>query len=352
MKKILPLLLSGALLFTLAACGKGGKPDGDGQSEAAQSMGSASAFENPFAQEEPQDSSLSHGIQVTNPQRRPEIAYTGGECTVNYSISASGIGHDFGFLLYMDGIPQPYKLKPEGKYAYLHPVSLSEDVRDQPLTFYFVPVTGSAGTTSTLAVTSLINPLFQPDMEDTSSYGGYHSALTAQYPVRLAADPPPLPEQMALNKCILNMNRQTLPVTSDYLETRGWSLGQLRKRLYQFITYNGEVRYDNLTISGDTSAAIHYELAGIPGMRSQTTFYIDHTPIADADGRVVFDNTFSSGDVIVCDFEIDPTKLSRFSTFYVVTVPLDTDDYPDDPISTLKTESILLWNAVGKQNRP
>lgn len=348
MKKVLQLLLSAALLFSLAACGKGGNQDVDVRSEDDQSMGNASAFENPFAPEQPQDSSLSHGIQVTDPEKRPEIVYAGGECTVNYSVSASGIGNDFGFLLYMDGIPQPYTLTPEGEYAYLHPVSLSEDVKDQPLTFYFVPVNGSAGTTSTLAVTSLTNPLFQPDMEGTSSYGGYHSTLTAEYPVRLAADPPPLPEQVTLNKCIFHMNRQTLPVTNNYLETRGWSLGQLSKGIYQFITYNGEVRYDNLAVSDDAPTAIHYELSGIPGMRSQTTFYIDHTPIADADGRVVFDNTFSSGDVIVYDFEIDSTKLSGFSTFYVVTVPLDTDDYPDDPISTLKTESILLWNAAKK----
>lgn len=348
MKRVLPLLLSAVLSFSLAACGMAGNLEGDGQSTAAQSIGNASAFENPFAQEQPQDSSLSHGIQVTDPERRPEIVYTGGECMVNYSVSASGIGLDFGFLLYVDGIPQPYKLKPEGEYAYLHPVSLAEDAEDQPFTFYFVPVTGAAGTTSTLAVTSLTNPLFQPDMVETSSYGGYHGALTAEYPIRLAADPPPFAEQVAVNKCIINMNRQALPVTSDYLETRGWSLGQLSKGIYQFITYNGEVRYDNLAVSGDASPAIHYELAGIPGMRSQTTFYINHTPIADADGRVVFENTFSSGDVIAYDFEIDIAKLSGFSTFYVVTVPLDTGDYPDDPISTLKTESILLWNAVEK----
>lgn len=352
MKKVLPLLLSATLLFSLAACGMGGNPDGEEQSAAAQSVGNASAFENPFAQEQPQDSSLSHGIQVTDPEKRPEIVYTGGECTVNYSVSASGIGHDFGFLLYVDGIPQPYKLKPEGEYAYLHPVSFSEDVQDLPFTFYFVPVTGTAGTTSTLAVTSLTNPLFQPDMEETSSYGGYHSALTAEYPIRLAADPPLFSEQVAVNKRLINMNRQILPVTSDYLETRDWSLGQLSKGIYQFITYNGEVQYDNLAVSDDAPTAIHYELAGIPGMRSQTTFYIDHTPIADAGGRVVFDNTFSSGDVIVYDFEIDPTTPGDFSTFYAVTVPLDTADYPDDPISTLKTESILLWNAVEKENRP
>lgn len=347
MKKVLPLLLSAALLFSLAACGTDGKSDEDGQVADDQSMNDVSAYENPFAQEQPQSSSLSHGMRVTDPERKPEIAYTGGECTVDYSVSASGIGRDFGFLLYVDGVPQPYKLEPEGEYAYLHPVSLTEDAEDRPFTFYFVPVTGAAGTTSTLAVTSLTNPLFQPDMAETSSYGGYHGALTAEYPIRLATDPPPLPEQMALNKCIFHMNRQALPVTSDYLETRGWSLGQLNEGIYQFITYNGEVRYDNLTFSSDAPATVHYELAGIPGMRSQTTFYIDHAPIADADGTLVFENTFSSGEAIVYDFKIDPSKLSEFSTFYAVTVPLDANDYPDFPISTLKTDSILFYQQEG-----
>ena len=343
MRKILPLLLTIVLTLALAACGKGGEQDA-GHS----SLGADSEFENPFAEEQPRQGSLRHGMPSADPERRPEIEYTGGECMVNYSVSASGIGRDFGFLLYVDGIPQPYKLEPEGEYAYMHSVSLEEDAEDLPFTFYFVPVIGTAGTPSVLSVTSLTNPRFQPDMKETSSYGGYHSSLTAEYPIRLASDPPLFSEQAAVNRCILNMNRQALPVTSDYLETRGWSIGQLSEGNYQFITYNGEVRYDNLAVSSDAPAAIHYELAGIPGMRSQTTFYIDHTPIADAGGTLVFDNTFSSGEVIAYDFEIDPAKLSEFNTFYAVTVPLDTDDYPDYPISTLKTESILLWNAVEK----
>ena len=348
MRKVFYFILCAALLCSLAACragntgGTGGKPGGGDQRGEALSLDDSSAIDNPFAEEQPQNSSLSHGMPVTDPEKKPEIVYTGGECTVNYAVSASGIGRDFGFLLYLDGVPQPYKLEPDGEYAYLHSVSLPEDTEDLPFTFLFTPVTGTEGESSTLAVTSLTNPRFQPDMEQTSSYGGYHSPLTAEYPVNFTATPP-FHQQVAVNPCISNMVRQTQLVTSDYLETRGWSLAQLNEGIFQFITYDGEVRYDNLAVSGDAPAAIHYELAGIPGMRSQTTFYIDHMPIADDSGTLVFENTFTSGEVIAYDFGIDARKLDGFRTFYAVTVPLDTEDYPDFPISTLKTDSILFY---------
>lgn len=342
MKTVLPLLFSTVLLFFLTACGII-RPAEYGQGTENLSMDDPSAFENPFAEKQPQSSSLSHGMLVTDSEKKPTITYTGSECIVNYFVNASGIGRNFGFLLYVDGIPQPYKLEPDGEYAYLHSVNLMEDVENLPFTFLFIPVTGSKDTPSALTVTSLTNPQFQPDMVQTSSYGGYHSALTAEYPIRFAADPSPFPEQVTVYKCISDMNRQAQPITNDYLETRGWSLSQLNEGIFQFITYYGEVRYDNLAVSDDSPVIIRYELAGIPGMRSQTIFYINHTPIADAGGTLVFDNTFTSGEVIVYEFEIDPAKLDDFNTFYAMTVPLDTDDYQEFPISTLKTDSILFY---------
>lgn len=343
MKKVLSFLLSAAILLSLAACSMSSKPDEGEQEVGDVSAGEASEFENPFADEQRHEGSLFHGIPVTDPERGPVVAYTGGECTVNYSVNASGVGRNFGFLLYVDGIPQPYKLEPEDDYAYLHFVSLEEDAQDMPFTFLFTPVTGTAGTSSTLAVTSLNNPQFQPDMAETSSYGGYHRELTGEYQIHFEADPLPFTESAAVNKCISNMSRQVQPVTSDYLETRGWSLEGLNEGMFQFITYNGDVKYDNLKVSDEANVAIHYELAGVPGLRSKTTFYVNHTPIADADGTLVFENTFASGEMIAYDFEIEPAKLDSFSTFYAVTVPWNTNDYPDYSISTIKTDSILFY---------
>lgn len=344
MKKILPFLLSAALLFSLTACSTSGKPRGDEQNTDNLSSNNNSEFENPFA-DEGLDSfgSLMHGMTRTDSQKRPTVEYNGDECTVNYSISASGIGRNFGFLLYVDGIPQPYKLEPDSEYAYLHPISLAEDAEDLPFTFIFTPVTGTAGIPSTLTVMSLYNPQFQPDMVKTSSYGGYHTELTGEYQINFIVNPPPFTENVAVNKCISNMSRQTASVTREYLELRDWSLERLDESMFSFVTYNGKIKYDNLEVSNGTPVTIHYELAGTPGLHSQTMFYINHTPIASTNGTMVFENTFTSGEAIIYDFEIDPEKLSNFSTFYAVTIPLNASDYPDDFINTIKTSSILFY---------
>lgn len=344
MKKILPFLLSAALLFSLTACSTSGKPRSDDQSTDNLFSENNSEFENPFA-DEGVDSfgSLMHGMTHRDSQERPTIEYNGDECIVNYFISASGSGRNFGFLLYVDGIPQPYKLEAHSEYAYLHPISLADDAQDLPFTFIFTPVTGKEGIPSTLTVMSLYNPQFQPNMVETSSYGGYHSELTGEYQINFAVNPPPFIENVVLNKCISNMSRQTAFITKEYLELRDWKLASLDESIFSFISYNGKITYDNLLVSNDTPITIHYELAGTPDLHSQTTFYINHTPIADTSGKQVFENIFVSGETIVYDFEIDPAQLGNFSTFYAVTVPLNASDYPDYFINTIKTSSILFY---------
>lgn len=342
MKKQLPLL-SLALLLALTACG-GADRGADPPPESPEPP-----LENPFADETTHYGSLSHGMPSTDPEKRPAITYAGGVCTVPYAVSASGVGRTFGFLLHVDGIPQPYRLEPDGQAAYLHTVSLAEDAQDVPFTLLFTPVTGAVGVPSTLTVTSLTNPQFQPDMAATSSYGGYHSPLTGSYRIDFTVAPPPPPDPVATNPCISSLSRQSQDFTSGYLEAREWSLAALNEGIFPFIAYHGEVKYDNLAVFDGEPIEIRYELAGVPGLRSQTTFYIDHTPVATGDGVLTFPNTFAAGEAIVYDLQLDPAKLGAFSTFYAITVPLGADDYPEYLISPCKTDSILFWKAQSQE---
>ena len=79
MRKVFYFILCAALLCSLAACragntgGTGGKPGGGDQRGEALSLDDSSAIDNPFAEEQPQNSSLSHGMPVTDPEKKPEI---------------------------------------------------------------------------------------------------------------------------------------------------------------------------------------------------------------------------------------------------------------------------------------
>ncbi|GAC40918.1 hypothetical protein [Paenibacillus popilliae] len=94
---------------------------------AGQSNASGNANPNPFEagkEERVILGDLGHGL--VNPDRdengdmRP-LRYNGGELTIPYAVNASGKAKNVGFLVFIDGIPQPYKMNTtDTSYAYAH----------------------------------------------------------------------------------------------------------------------------------------------------------------------------------------------------------------------------------------
>ncbi len=109
--------------------------------------------------------------------------YTGGELHAYYifegtdDYSVCGVGP----LLYLDGIPQPYKTDDEPWYSYLHVFypeyhpevdETKEYATSQVLDIYFTPVTGQAGDALELYGTTVSDPYTDP--RDTLFNGYYH----------------------------------------------------------------------------------------------------------------------------------------------------------------------------------
>ena len=180
---IVPIMCG--LLLSLAACGNYTIPD-------SIPPPSQSVEANPF--EEAEDISgflatLSHQAAKpdfsANGERLP-FEYDGGEFRLDYQYSVIGKLNTIGFLLFLDGRPQPYKVDDTtADYEYCHLFAAGED---QTFSFLFEPVTGSAGDLLTLTVVSITNPDFQPDMKDTSGYGWYHKPLDYNIQMHFRSD--------------------------------------------------------------------------------------------------------------------------------------------------------------------
>jgi hypothetical protein len=137
----------------------------------------SSVVDNPFATN-PEDEilgQLEHGTEKLTDENDNVIPfeYNGGTMTLEYHVSASGTAKNVGFLVFLDGIPQPWKMNNQGESAYLQYVQVEEDDVETPFTISFEPVTGHSGDTLKLTVCSIYNAQFQPDMISTSSYGMY-----------------------------------------------------------------------------------------------------------------------------------------------------------------------------------
>ena len=339
-------LLCGALL-SLAACGDYSIPDSTPPL-------SQSADANPFEAAEDESgflATLTHGAaspDFSESGERLPFAYDGGEFQLAYQYSVTGKLDAVGFLLFLDGKPQPYKVNDTAaEYEYCHSFAAGEEGKDQDFSFLFEPVTGSAGDTLTLTVVSITNPDFQPDMESTSGYGWYHKCL--EYRTQLQFNEsasPDIPFQAKATDAFSNVNIQEEKITSAYivetLRQNGWdgvTMDNLNQDVYYTADFNDHIVFDNFCLSDSDEVAFRYTICGIPGVEYDLSFFIDHQPVC-LDNGLSYHVALSKGNRWVFEIAFDASKMDSFQTFYVMAVPKNSGN---DVLLVLKSSSILLY---------
>ena len=289
---------------------------------------------------------LSH--EAANPPlsddgEREPLPYDGGEFRLDYRFSVTGDLDSVGFLLFLDGNPQPYRTDdPSSDYAYCHTFDAAED---QELAFLFDPVRGQAGETLSLTIVSITNPDFQPDMEGTSSYGWYHNALPLSLEMRFDADAPakaaaPSPVD-AFSSCNVHEEKATAQYVENDLAQAGWpdvTLDTLDDGVYYTFTLGGGTVFDNLPVV--EPVPVRFTLCGTPGAHYSIAFFLDHQPVA-MNGEGSCTATLSQGGVTVVEAVIGPSLLGKFNTLYCIAVPTENADTP-----FYKTNSILLFKEA------
>lgn len=307
--------------------------------------------ENPFSQAEESGALGSICHVETNPNRNADqtvlpYEYDGGEFTLEYQFSTEGKLDNIGFLLFLDGKPQAYKINDtDAELEYFHCFATS-DQHEENFSFLFTPNSGKCGDTLNITIISLTNPNFLPDMKETSSYGWYHKPLERVLSLHFNEDAPKEMDMALQRDSIFSGVEVTeQKVTSDYLENElvknGWNqvtLDTLNDGVYSTISYDGELVYDHLNVSGKDSVTVRYTICGTAGMEYGISFFLDHEPLS-FDDMLSYHITLSKGNVSVVEAVIDTSKLDGFHTFYVVAVAAS----DDDTIPAMKTESILLY---------
>ncbi len=348
MKKTLTIMVSTLFLFTtLTGC--------TSKMQQAKDLPDEIDEKNPFLSDNQERGflgSLGHGpIEQNldeNNTRKPFV-YSGEEVTLKYAVNASGMAKNVGFLVFVNGEPQPYKVDDiNAPYEYMYTFSLKEDHVDFPFEFIFSPVTGKKGEVLDLTILSIYNPDFIPDMNMTTSYGGYHTLLPATYQLEFmenAVAPASLPiEAMSVSKQSEEAITSKLTEELSLNGFRNIDAEILNKEILTLIYFNGVTQMDNLKISSEEDLHISYKLCGHPGLEYTTIFYANHKPIASTDG-ISYDTSITKGSVSVIELDIDTEKLDEFTTFYAVSVPKNAEDYPDEIFMPQKTLSILFYKG-------
>ena len=272
---------------------------------------------------------------------RLPFTYNGGEFQLAYQYSVTGKLDSLGFLLFLDGQPQPYKVNDTtAEYEYCHSFPAEED---QSFSFLFEPVTGSAGDTLALTVVSITNPDFQPDMESTSSYGWYHKTLDSHVELQFSMDAPTdcsdfPPVQEIFTQSDVWEEKVTAQYVENELSKNGWygvSMDTLDSGIYYTLSYDGDIVYDNLCVSAPVT--LRYTMCGTAGTSYNVVFFLNHQPV-EIGNRTFCPVVLNKGGLMEIKTIIDPDKLEEFNTFYCVAVPHDGTSAP-----FFKSNSILLY---------
>jgi len=65
--------------------------------------------------------------------------------------------------------------------------------------------------------------------------------------------------------------------------------------------------------------------------------------VSSSEGGISFKTVIESGQAAVIEFDIELDKLDDLNTFYIISVPTNAADYPDEVFDSIKTDSIMLY---------
>ena len=345
-KRLLLITMICVLILSLAACGNYTIDDTSPPSVSVET-------EDPFAaiEENVFLAAISHGTSNPNraeDQRKLPFEYNGGEFSFDYKYSVTGKLNTVGFLLFLDGKPQPYRTDRNESYEYCH-IFPSEETGVFTLSFY--PQHGNAGDTLDLSIVSITNPDFRPDMKETSSYGWYHKSLeywTELYFNESASADIPLQAKAA--DVFSNVTIQEEKITSAYIEKlrqNGWdgvTMDDLDQSVYYTTDFNGSIVYDNFCLSDSDEVVFRYTICGTPSAEYDISFFIDHQAVY-IDNDLSYHVALSKGNQWVFEITFDTSKMDSFHTFYVMAVPKNSGS---DVLLVLKSNSILLYQENGQ----
>lgn len=349
LKKRLLLCCSAALVSVggFAACGNSGElPD----SAAAPLPSVKDLFSD--LREDVHFGSVTHGVNRDAEEGRV-FAYSGERVEIPYFVTAQGSVKKAGFLIFVDGVPQPYQLDAPGSdYAYLHQIDLEDNVQKN-LRFFFEPVTGGAGDTLDVCVISVTNPA--SDTEEELAFGSAPSYLMCHLSLQYSesakavdfgaeamggvlANPVESEEELTLEKIGFYTDRSITGAAADDLNTV----------IYEKLYLNGEdaMRKPTRKTGGNAAIGLRHVMLGHPGVEYRTTFFLDFVPL-EASGQCAFESSLKSGSASLLDAELDVSAMKGRHVLCAVSVPRNAADYPADGVDADIIQA-LLDGTVGQ----
>ena len=227
---------------------------------------------------------------------------------------------EVGILLFVDGIAQPYRVSPDGEYAYMHTISQNDGKEVVGATttivdIYFVPITGEKGDMLEIYALCMLEPDHLPS-QGTNGHALTSGAVSSGFRLKYNATPP---KDTYPEKTVRLAEVSTSVVDCTAQDVDKWTNTDMIENMRYAFRANEE-KMNVYGVSEDDLITLRYEVWGTPYVHYGLVFFVDNEPVyaADlADIRV----SVEMGRKTIIEATLDMTGFSGESSLYAVLVP-------------------------------
>ena len=249
------------------------------------------------------------------------LVYEGGQMHLPYKVNTSGIisEYDVGILLFVDGVAQPYRVSPDGEYAYMHVFSQKDGAQILGTTttiadMYFTPIVGKEGDMLEIYALCMPNPNYVPS-QGLGPFSQTAGAVLSQTRLKYNATPPDdtYPEKSTR---LLDVGISVVDCTAEDVEN--WTDKDMITNQRIAFTANG-VRSYVYGVTADTQITLRFEVWGSPYVHYGLIFFVDNEPVYTADLSDIWVRV-EMGKKTVIEATLDMTGFSGESAVYPMLV--------------------------------
>lgn len=287
---------------------------------------------------------FSFGI-VSESEEKQVYEYNGGELHIPFKVEGldEKVSSDFGLLVFVDGIPQSYKISKKNgdvtEEQYMHKFYLKYEEK-QEFDIVFTPVAGEKGERVGVVFATILKPDFMPQNEKGANYGFYHS-LSANMPqeIYFKSEPPNKKELLKNSSYITEeIPREVMDKLANF-ETKDDYNTLDSNFVTELLSQNDGAE---VVKANNGKLKLEFHIYGGQEATYRTVFFIDHKPVRVA-GADYLETKTTKGKMCSVELELDTGRLNKLSTLYSITNPTGRD-YMAVKIFPIKTRSFLIVN--------
>ena len=285
------------------------------------------------------------------------IRYDGEPVELAYELAAPEGDAEAAYILFADGIVQPYRLadpadEAEGADAPVHFFRLKKD-ETRAITILFDPVVGKKGDTVGLYFAVVFAPSNVPPDKEHPAYGHF-SSMSASNPIRLImeADSKGGSADDAL-AAAYRISTSVQPIPKNQWRPGGTFEERAEESLRSWTNYLrliGEPQVPIAYIEAE-NGTVQFQLlrTGGTSFTYRTTVFINHEPVpVDGHPDFVFDAEYGMETAV--PITLDVSSYPRRNTLYTVTVPVgDLTRIRSGEAAFLQSERLLLINDLADE---